>query len=216
MEHLLCYVTDDGKEASFVWARPRDQKTTELRALPYEVGSPARTTPERIAALAFPLEELGLCGEPTPTAVADKRNAAFDVESVTKELFREYREVFEQTEAAVKGVPKGDKRRLNTQRLLNRLMFLWFIQKKGWMSIDGDGHYLRALFNAAEAAVLDVLLRAKHLGRRRRTALTRGAAEAAGRRAVPQRRAVRPGRQVRCPWIGDHPQRGVRRLAAAV
>jgi hypothetical protein len=82
---------------------------------------------------------------------------AFDVEVVTKRFFAEYHDVFEQVEAGVKGVPKGEPRRLYVQRLFNRLMFLYFIQRKGWLSFQGDKKYLRALFNAASAAKEDFL-----------------------------------------------------------
>jgi MmeI, DNA-methyltransferase domain len=74
---------------------------------------------------------------------------AFDVEAVTKRFFGEYAEVFHRVEASVKGVPDGEPRRLYTQRLFNRLLFLYFIQRKGWLSYQGDKRYLRALFNAA-------------------------------------------------------------------
>ena len=73
---------------------------------------------------------------------------AFDVEAVTKRFFAEYHEVFETVEASVKGVPRGEPRRLYVQRLFNRLMFLYFIQRKGWLSFQGDRNYLRALFKA--------------------------------------------------------------------
>ena len=76
---------------------------------------------------------------------------------VTKRFFAEYHEVFEKVETAVKGVPKGEPRRLYVQRLFNRLMFLYFIQRKGWLSFQGDKKYLRALFNAASAAKEDFL-----------------------------------------------------------
>jgi hypothetical protein len=62
-EHLLCYVTEDGKQTAFVWARERDDKKVELRVLPYELGSPARTTIERLSEMAFNLDELAM-GEP--------------------------------------------------------------------------------------------------------------------------------------------------------
>ena len=80
--------------------------------------------------------------------------AAFDVETVTKKFFAEYQRVFEQVEAAVEGIPESEKaqRRLYTQRLFNRLMFLRFIEKKKWLTYNGDSDYLRALFNAANEA----------------------------------------------------------------
>ena len=77
--------------------------------------------------------------------------AAFDVEAVTKKFFAEYQRVFEQVEMTVKGIPDNEKaqRRLYTQRLFNRLMFLRFIEKKKWLTYNGGHDYLRALFNAA-------------------------------------------------------------------
>jgi len=82
---------------------------------------------------------------------------AFDIEAVTKRFFADYRGVFETVEGAVAGLPLGEPRRLYVQRLFNRLMFLYFIQRKGWLSFQGDKKYLRALFNAATAAGEDFL-----------------------------------------------------------
>ena len=78
---------------------------------------------------------------------------AFSVKVVTKQFFAEYQDVFEQVEAAIKGIPENEteERRLYTQRLFNRLMFLRFIEKKGWLTYNGDRNYLRSLFNATEA-----------------------------------------------------------------
>ena len=60
-------------------------------------------------------------------------------------------------EAAIKGIPKSEKekRRLYTQRLFNRLMFLRFIEKKGWLTYNGNREYLRTLFDATEASETD-------------------------------------------------------------
>ncbi|MDE0326139.1 MAG: Eco57I restriction-modification methylase domain-containing protein [Candidatus Poribacteria bacterium] len=79
--------------------------------------------------------------------------SAFDVEAVTDKFFADYQSVFAQVENAVEGIPEADTeaRRLYTQRLFNRLMFLRFIEKKGWLTYNGDRDYLRALFDATEA-----------------------------------------------------------------
>ena len=78
---------------------------------------------------------------------------AFDVEIVTDKFFADYQRVFSRVEAAVEGIPDSleEEKRLYTQRLFNRLMFLRFIEKKGWLTYNGDREYLRALFNATEA-----------------------------------------------------------------
>ena len=77
---------------------------------------------------------------------------AFDVEEVTDKFFRDYQRVFAQVENAVEGIPEDqtEARRLYTQRLFNRLMFLRFIEKKGWLTYNGTHDYLRALLDATE------------------------------------------------------------------
>lgn len=144
-EHLLAYVTQDGRQASLVWARQRPNQKVEMRALPYAVGSPARTTIEQIAELAFTIQELGLFGEPPFTEVADKLNAAFDVEAVTTRFFTTYRALFEAAEQRITGIA-GDARRLFTQNLFNRLMFLVFVERKGWLTFNQRSDYLNALW----------------------------------------------------------------------
>jgi len=39
-----------------------------------------------------------------------------------------------------------DRRHLFTERLFNRLMFLGYIQKKGWLTIDGSSDCLASLW----------------------------------------------------------------------
>ena len=78
---------------------------------------------------------------------------AFDVEAVTDRFFSEYHELFDAVVFEVRrSVPDDAFARLYTQRLFNRLMFVYFIQKKGWLSFKGDKNYLRALFNTTVAA----------------------------------------------------------------
>lgn len=145
-EHLLVYITRDGQQAAFVWARRRSGGKIELRTLPYTVGSPARTTIEQLGKLAFSLEELGLSGDPGRSAVTAKLDAAFDVEAVTRRFFRDYRILFEQAEASIDLPWSAEQKRLYTQRFFNRLLFLVFLERKGWLTFHGRKDYLRALF----------------------------------------------------------------------
>ena len=145
IEHLLAYVTNDDRQATFVWARQRSQNKIEMRALPYAVDSPARTTIEQLGELGFTIEELGLFGEPPVTAVTDKLNAAFDVEAVTRLFFTAYRDVFREAERQISGI-SDDVRRLFAQKLFNRVMFLVFLERKGWLSFNGSRDHLRALW----------------------------------------------------------------------
>jgi adenine-specific DNA-methyltransferase len=137
----VCYLTQDGRQLAFTWARRRSDGKIELRTLPYEVGSPARTTIERLAKMAFSPDELGPTGQPSITAVTDKLNRAFDVEAVTKQFFANYRRVFDDLRKRLLAQLRADQQCPDAQRwahnyalqLLNRLMFLYFIQRKGWL-----------------------------------------------------------------------------------
>lgn len=151
LEHLLCYVTADQKQASFVWARKRKDNKTELRTLPFEVDSHARTTIERLGELAFSIQELGLMGEPTITAITDKLNNAFNVEAVNEDFYRHYESCFyDEVKPAVLKILSNDAEAHSfTQLLLNRLMFCWFLQKKGWLGKGDKSDYLLQLLARA-------------------------------------------------------------------
>ncbi len=131
VEHLLCYLTSQADQLAFVWARRRPDGKVELRTLPYQVGAPARTTLEQLARLR--LAE----GESTslaPIQLLDRLNDAFNVEAVTKKFFEDYKRVFADlqdrlTQATSDKVWAHD----YALQLLNRLMFLYFIQRKGWL-----------------------------------------------------------------------------------
>jgi len=112
---------------------------------PYEQ---LRTASERITLLDLADVSPDLFGL-SPLAIQQRHDVAFDVEPVTKEFFHEYRRIFEEVEEAITGFGRDkDRKRLYTQRLFNRLMFIAFIQKKGWLKYNGDADYLAALWKA--------------------------------------------------------------------
>ena len=91
---------------------------------------------------------------------------AFDIETVTKEFFKEYRELFLRTkdelDMLVKENPKikadFEEKGVDTvnfaKKLLGQIVFLYFLQKKGWFGVGRDAewgtgskHFLRELFD---------------------------------------------------------------------
>ncbi len=107
-----------------------------------------RTASERIALLDLADISPNLFGL-SPLAVQQRHDQAFDVEPVTREFFSEYHRIFEDVEESITGFGRDkERRRLFTQRLFNRLMFIAFIEKKGWLKFDGDADYLAALWKA--------------------------------------------------------------------
>ena len=102
-----------------------------------------------------------------PTVV--QLESAFSVEKVTKEFFEHYRELFEKTRDALEIFLKGHRAiadHLNdrgienddfAKKLLGQIVFLYFLQKKGWFGVEphkpwGSGRkdFIRHLFRERE------------------------------------------------------------------
>ncbi|MBE3115686.1 Eco57I restriction-modification methylase domain-containing protein, partial [Candidatus Bathyarchaeota archaeon] len=95
---------------------------------------------------------------------------AFNIEKVTKEFFEKYRSLFIWTKEELDHVIKSDQRTkadfeskgINTvdlaKKLLGQIIFLYFLQKKGWFGVprnaewgDGSKQFLRELFSKKHA-----------------------------------------------------------------
>ena len=116
---------------------------------PYETAGPTerlRTATERLSLLDIATLAPALAGV-SPFVVQNRHDEAFDVEAVTRDFFAAYRTVFEQVETLMSGLA-GEAERLFTQRLFNRLLFLIFLERKGWLTFGGRSDYLRALWDA--------------------------------------------------------------------
>jgi hypothetical protein len=83
---------------------------------------------------------------------------AFNVTVVTKRFYDEYRQHYERARAAIRKANPGvrdfyDDAKLHafTQRLLGRMMFLYFLQRKGWLG--GRSRFLTERFHAVQRQV---------------------------------------------------------------
>jgi hypothetical protein len=105
---------------------------------------------ERLRTASERLDRLNLAEtrELSPITIQQLQDDAFDVEPVTKEFFQEYGRIFDEVESAIGGIRDKERKHLFTQRLFNRIMFIAFIQKKGWLKLDGNTDYLSALWRA--------------------------------------------------------------------
>jgi hypothetical protein len=120
-------------------------KTAPLAAFGWGPGDPIRTLCEyNLNALEWP------DGQPDPQGWIAAWSQAFDVEKITKRFYEDYAAVFEKVEKLIAKQKelKGDELRMFTQTLFNRLMFLRFMERKGWLTFGGKYHYLRALYAA--------------------------------------------------------------------
>ena len=101
-----------------------------------------RTVPQQIAKM---WDNYGNKGMTLREAIAD----AFSVEPVTKDFFETYRKLFEAAKEQITGFTPAEEeqKHLFTQTLFNRLMFVYFLSRKGWLKFKGNQDYLKALWN---------------------------------------------------------------------
>ena len=115
-----------------------------LRRMVVEKDLPRRTAVQQVANIYWNHRQTG--------DIRAALKGAFDVERVTKRFFDEYKRVFEVAENGVAGFEDDDEsKRLFVQTLFNRLMFVYFLQRKGWLTFEGDNDYLNALWKSYPA-----------------------------------------------------------------
>jgi hypothetical protein len=109
-----------------------------------------RTASERIAMLDLAALSPDLFGL-SPIAIQQRHDDAFNVEAVTRAFFEQFAVLFYRVRDEIVALPDlaSDANAL-TQTLLDRLLFLYFIQKKGWLNQDPDYLYNRFLADHAE------------------------------------------------------------------
>lgn len=144
--NYLIVATQDYRRVVFANPR-REAGTVKIRKLVVDTSHATRHDLDV-------LEGLALRQGANPEAIFAAQCAAFDVEKVTDRFYREYAGLFRRVETALRENNKGarafyEPQELHafTQRLLGRVMFLFFIQKKGWLA--GDVRFLVNQFRLA-------------------------------------------------------------------
>jgi len=138
-EHLIVFTTGDRSRQSWMWVRREPNKPLAARTHEYHRGQPGDSLLQKLQLLYVSLgeEEAGL----STVAVAGRARAAFDVERVTKAFYRDFDTHRKAFLKFIEGIAEVADREWYASVMLNRLMFVYFIQRKGFL--DGDHDYLR-------------------------------------------------------------------------
>ena len=112
-----------------------------LRRMVIERDLPRRTAIQQVSNIYWNLKDSG--------RIREALEKTFDVEAVTRQFFKEYKQVFDRTLERVEGFgsseEENESKKLFVQTLFNRLMFIYFLSRKGWLSFRADRDYLNAL-----------------------------------------------------------------------
>ena len=139
-ENLLIFIDNKRTRSLWYWVKRQENKSF-IRDHLYVKGQPGDLFLSKLGSLVIDITELEN-SEPTVVEIAYRLQKAFDVERVTKQFYKEFQEQHKQFLAYVKGINNSHDQRWYASVLLNRLMFVYFLQRKGFID-NGDLNYLQ-------------------------------------------------------------------------
>ncbi|MEH1905509.1 MAG: hypothetical protein V7L04_30050 [Nostoc sp.] len=139
-ENLLIFITEERTRSLWYWVK-REGSKSYVRDHLYVKGQPGDLFLSKLGSLVIDITELEH-GEPTVVEIAYKLQRGFDVEPVTKKFYKEFQEQHQKFLQFVKGIDNETDRRWYTSVILNRLMFVYFLQRKGFIDNE-DLNYLQ-------------------------------------------------------------------------
>ena len=141
-EHLIIFIDADKTLQVWQWVRRESGKPAACREQTFHAGQTGEALLQRLQPLFVSLDE-----EPSLNIalVASRVRAALDVEKVTKQFYERFRAELTAFQNFISGITALGDREWYSSLMLNRMMFVYFVQKQGFL--DGDPDYLRNKLN---------------------------------------------------------------------
>ncbi|MBS0507926.1 MAG: ATP-binding protein, partial [Proteobacteria bacterium] len=159
-ENLLIFTNQQQGASQSQWYWVKRDKHPETgkprltsRRHEYFKGQPVDLFASKLQAMVVELSELDAAGRLPVLEAARRIASALDVEATTKKFFKAYQEQHLALLEHIEGIADERDKRWYASVLLNRLMFVWFLQKKGFLQ-DQNGSqrfdYLREQLQTSE------------------------------------------------------------------
>ncbi|MDD5703681.1 MAG: hypothetical protein PHU23_16730, partial [Dehalococcoidales bacterium] len=141
-EHVIIFVDSEKSKSVWQWIRRGTGFQTATREHTFYRNQPGDSLMAKLDGIAFDISELDTDGDGNVKVikVVERLRKAFDVEKVTKRFYEEFKKEHDAFKKFLKGIEGQDDQAWYVSVMLNRLMFIYFIQKKGFL--DGDTNYL--------------------------------------------------------------------------
>lgn len=137
-EHLIVFTDANNETQTWQWVKHELGKPAACREHTYHRSQPGDALLQKLGAIAFTLDEEDRLSLPDVTRRA---RAGFDVEQVTKRFYERFQKEHGAFLKFITGIIERVDREWYASVMLNRLMFVYFMQRKGFL--DGDNNYLR-------------------------------------------------------------------------
>ncbi|HQF54374.1 MAG TPA: ATP-binding protein [Fibrobacteria bacterium] len=141
-ENLLIFLDrfKDPTQSLWHWVRTEGKRSV-VREHAYLKGQSGDLFLTKLSSLVVELAELDDSGDLRVVEVLKRLRDALDIEHVTKKFFTDFKNRHDEFLGLIEGIADEHDRRWYASILLNRLMFIWFLQKKGFLD-SGDLDYL--------------------------------------------------------------------------
>lgn len=149
-QHLIIYTDAGQTQQVWQWVKREAGRPTAAREQTFTRDQTGEALIQKLQTIAFSLEEEERL---TLVDVAGRVKAGFDVERVTRRFYERFKAEHAGFLKFLRGIPDEAAQRWYASVMINRLMFIYFIQKKGFL--DGDPNYLRTRLAASAATTPD-------------------------------------------------------------
>ena len=134
-EHLIIFTNGNKTQQIWQWVRREPGRPSACREHTFHIGQPGDSLIQKLQLLVVSLEEEEIL---TLTDVTGRTRKAFDIERVTKRFYDRFKTEHAAFLKFLKGITDQEMERWYVSVMLNRLMFVYFIQKKGFLNSDAD------------------------------------------------------------------------------
>ncbi len=137
-EHLMIFVDAAKTVQVWHWVARRPGRPDQPREYVYDTEKSGDAMVQKLLGIEFPFSEEESV---TLDGAVRKLRDSFDRDMVTRKFYDQFKCEHKAFLGFIKGIPAEENRKWYTSLMLNRLMFVYFVQKKGFLA--GDPHYLR-------------------------------------------------------------------------
>ncbi len=146
-EHFIIYTNTEKTTHIWQWVKRERGKPDACREHRYNSNEQSgESLIQKLQTIAFSFQEEE---DITIIDVTGRVRASFDVERVTKRFYDRFKKEHDVFLKFLKGIPDEDMQKWYVSVMLNRLMFIYFIQKKGFL--DNNENYLHTKLTESQA-----------------------------------------------------------------
>lgn len=153
-QHLIVFADKSKGKQLWQWVRREPGKPLSVRARAFHGDQPGELLLQALDHLVMSLEEEDQIAH---THVVGRVQAGFDVERVTRRFYERFKTEHDKFLQFIDGIPDDGFKTWYASVMINRLMFLYFLQAKGFL--DGDNDYLRNKLKESQGRKKDVYYR---------------------------------------------------------